>query len=75
VLLVLSLVAVSLVDDADLSSGWKQLVGAAIPVAALLLPVAFFLSIAEPSCAAAEPTHQPRVLEAATLPPADCPSL
>ncbi len=49
VLLVLSFVAVSLVDDADLSSGWKQFVRASIPAAALLLPIAFFLSIAGPS--------------------------
>jgi hypothetical protein len=44
----LSLVAISLVDDADLSSGWKQFVRTAVPAAALLLPIAFFLSIAKP---------------------------
>jgi hypothetical protein len=48
VLLVLSLVAIGLVDDADLSAGWKQPVRSAIPAAALLMPVAFFLSIAKP---------------------------
>ena len=48
VLLILSLVAMSLVDHADLADGWKQLVRTTIPAAALLLPVAFFLSIARP---------------------------
>jgi hypothetical protein len=48
VLLILSLVAIDLVDHADLTSGWKQFVRTTIPTAALLLPVAFFLSIARP---------------------------
>ena len=48
VLLILTLVAVDLVDQADLSSGWKQVVRITIPAAALLLPIAFFLSIARP---------------------------
>jgi hypothetical protein len=48
VLLLLSLVAIVLVDFADLSHGWKQVVRTAIPVAALLLPIAFFLSIVRP---------------------------
>jgi hypothetical protein len=48
VLLVLSLVALMLVDDADLSSAWKQVVRTTIPAAAILLPVAYFLSIAKP---------------------------
>jgi hypothetical protein len=48
VLLILTLVAVDLVDQADLSSGWKQVVRTTIPAAALLLPIAFFLSIARP---------------------------
>ncbi len=46
VLLLLSLVAIFLVDHAQLADGWKQLVRATIPAAALLLPIAFFLSIA-----------------------------
>ncbi len=45
VLLILSLVAIILVDDAELGDGWKQVVRAAVPAAALLLPIAFFLSI------------------------------
>jgi hypothetical protein len=48
VLLLLSLVAIQLVDHADLGDGWKQVVRTAIPAAALLLPIAFFLSIARP---------------------------
>jgi hypothetical protein len=46
VLLLLSLVAVQLVDHAQLGSGWKELVRSTIPASALLLPIAFFLSIA-----------------------------
>ena len=48
VLLILSLVAIDLVDHADLTSGWKQLVRTTIPAGALLVPIAFFLSIARP---------------------------
>ena len=45
VLLILSLVALLLVDEAELSSSWKQVVRASIPAAAILLPVAYFLSV------------------------------
>jgi hypothetical protein len=48
VLLILSLVALLLVDQAQLSDGWKQLVRTAFPLAALLLPIAYFLSIVRP---------------------------
>ena len=48
VLLLLSLVALVLVDHADIDDGWKQVVRTAMPAAALLLPAAFFLSIARP---------------------------
>jgi len=48
VLLILSLVALSLVDQTDLGDGWKELVRSAFPLAALLLPIAYFLSIAQP---------------------------
>jgi hypothetical protein len=48
VLLLLSLVALGFVDHADLSAGWKQVVRISFPAAALLLPIAFFLSIARP---------------------------
>jgi hypothetical protein len=48
VLLVLSLVALLLVDQAALSEGWRHVVRATIPVAAILLPVAYFLSVVRP---------------------------
>jgi hypothetical protein len=48
VLLLLSLVALQLVDQTELGDGWKQVVRATIPAAALLLPIAFFVSIARP---------------------------
>lgn len=48
VLLILALVALMLVDHADLGPGARQLVRASIPLSAILLPVAFFLSIASP---------------------------
>ena len=48
VLLLLSLVAIVLVDHAELGDGWKQVVRTTIPAAALLLPIAFFLSITRP---------------------------
>ena len=48
VLLILSLVALVLVDDANLADGWKQVVRAAFPLAAILLPIAYFLSIVRP---------------------------
>src|SRR5918992_4823436 len=49
VLLILSLVALAYVDQADLGAGWKETVRATFPAAALLLPMAYFLSIARPS--------------------------
>jgi hypothetical protein len=48
VLLLLSLVSLLLVDQAALADGWKQVVRTTIPASALLLPIAFFLSIARP---------------------------
>jgi hypothetical protein len=48
VLLILSLVSLLYVDQTDLSDMWKGFVRAAIPSAAILLPVAFFLSILSP---------------------------
>ena len=47
-MLILSLVALVLVDDANLADGWKQVVRAAFPLAAILLPIAYFLSIVRP---------------------------
>jgi CDP-diglyceride synthetase len=53
VLLVLSLVTLRYVDEAALSGRMKRLVRHSIPAAAILLPVAFFLSVLSP--AATEP--------------------
>ena len=46
--LVLSLVALRYVDEATLSEGMKWLVRLAFPAAALLMPMAFFLSVLSP---------------------------
>jgi hypothetical protein len=48
VLLILSLVTLRYVDEANLSKGLKRLARHSIPAAAILLPVAFFLSVASP---------------------------
>ena len=49
VLLMLSLVTLLYVDQADLSAAWKQLVRSAIPASAILLPAAYFLSVLSPT--------------------------
>jgi hypothetical protein len=48
VFLVLSLVVLRYVDETALSAGWKWVVRLAAPLAAILLPVAFFVSILDP---------------------------
>jgi uncharacterized membrane protein len=48
VLLILSLVALRYVDEAALSERTRTFVRSAIPISAILLPVAFFLSIVSP---------------------------
>lgn len=48
VLLVLSLIALRYVDEAQLSERMKRVVRQAIPAAAILLPAAFFLSVLSP---------------------------
>ncbi len=48
VLLILALLALRYVDEARLSDGARQLVRVSIPLAAILLPVAFFLSVLRP---------------------------
>lgn len=45
VLLVLSLVLLRYVDEANLSERWKELVRAATPFSAILISAAFFLSV------------------------------
>ena len=48
VLLILSLVALRYVDEAVLGEGARRFVRLSIPSAAILLPVAFFLSVLSP---------------------------
>jgi hypothetical protein len=48
VLLVLSLVALRYVDEANLSAGARTIARGAIPAAAILMPLAFFLSVLRP---------------------------
>jgi hypothetical protein len=49
VYLVLSLIMLRYVDEAVLSPFWKWLARAGAPIAAILIPVAFFLSVASPT--------------------------
>jgi len=53
VLLVLSLVALRYVDEANLPEGWKRYVRSSIPSAAIFLPAAFFFSVLSPNATAA----------------------
>ncbi len=48
VLLILALLSLRYVDEANLSERAKQLVRVSIPSAAILLPIAFFLSVLRP---------------------------
>jgi hypothetical protein len=50
--LLLALVALRYVDEANLSSAMKWLVRGAIPIAAILVPAAFFLSVPSPDSTA-----------------------
>ncbi len=49
--LILSLVMLLLVDRAELSPFWKWMARFGAPIAAILIPAAFFLSVASPSSA------------------------
>jgi hypothetical protein len=49
VLLLLSLITLRYVDEANIKEGWKRLVRMSIPSAAILLPLAFFLSVLSPT--------------------------
>jgi hypothetical protein len=55
VFLILSLLALRYVDEAALSNGAKNVVRWSLPSAAILLPVAFFLSVLSPN--ATEPNR------------------
>jgi uncharacterized membrane protein len=48
VYLLLALVVLRYVDEATLSEGWRWVVRLAAPIAAILLPLAFFVSILDP---------------------------
>lgn len=48
ILLILSLVALRYVDEATLSERWRGIVRHTIPLSAILLPAAFFLSVLSP---------------------------
>jgi hypothetical protein len=50
--LILALVALRYVDEANLSNAMKRLVRGAIPIAAILVPAAFFLSVLSPDAKA-----------------------
>jgi hypothetical protein len=50
--LILALVALRYVDDANLSYSMKWLVRGSIPVAAILVPAAFFLAVLSPNATA-----------------------
>lgn len=52
VFLLLALVVLRYVDQAVLPAGWKWLVRLAAPLAAILLPVAYFLSVLSPAATA-----------------------
>jgi hypothetical protein len=51
-LLLFSLLILRYVDDTRLSSGWKWVARLGAPIAAILLPVAFFLSLLTPEATA-----------------------
>jgi hypothetical protein len=48
IFLILSLLALRYVDEANLSNGFKSYVRSSIPSAAILVPAAFFLSVLTP---------------------------
>ena len=50
--LILALIALRYVDEANLSNAMKWLVRASIPIAAILVPAAFFLSVLSPDAKA-----------------------
>ena len=53
VLLVLALVMLRYVDETRLAGGWRWLAKHGVPVAALLMPAGFFLSILDPQATTA----------------------
>jgi len=57
--LILALVALRYVDEANLSDALKVFVRISIPVAAILVPAGFFFSVVSPRCHGPEQSHQP----------------
>jgi hypothetical protein len=55
--LILALVALRYVDEANLSNAMKWLVRGSIPIAAILVPAAFFLSVLSPDAKAPNRTR------------------
>jgi hypothetical protein len=55
VLLILSLIVLRYVDEANLSGGLQAFVRISIPLAAILMPAGFFLSMMSPGAAAPSP--------------------
>ena len=58
VYLLLSLIMLRYVDEAVLSPSWKWLARTGVPIAAILIPAAFFLSMASAAGAAAQWPNQ-----------------
>ena len=55
VLLILSLVILRYVDEANLSERWKHLVKLGVPLSAILLPATFFFSVLSPDATKPNP--------------------
>lgn len=67
VLLVLSLVALRYVDETSLGTRAREVARHAIPLAAILLPVAFFLSVLDPDATEPNPLINLAYLGAVSL--------
>jgi len=67
VYLVLSLVMLRYVDEAVLSPFWKRLARTGAPIAAILIPAAFFLSVASPTAKQANGLINPAYIGALFL--------
>jgi len=55
VLLILALVLLRYVDDTDLRGGWLWVARHGVPIAAVLMPVGFFLSVLSPDATEPNP--------------------
>jgi hypothetical protein len=75
VLLVLALVTLRYVDEAALPGRLKTLVRHSIPAAAVLLPVAFFLSVLSPRATEPDALIYLAYVGGVSLPPGSSPSV